>query len=52
MHKTTHDKMNWFKSTYLDYSKSLDILDIGSLDTTDKNFNYRTIFDTPNWNYV
>ncbi|SDA61822.1 methyltransferase domain-containing protein [Methanobrevibacter millerae] len=52
MHKTTHDKMLWFKNIYLNSSKDLDILDIGSLDTSGKNYNYRSIFDLPNWNYV
>lgn len=51
MHKTTYDKMLWFKNTYLDSSKDLKILDIGSLDTTGKNYNYKSIFDSPNWNY-
>lgn len=52
MHKTTYDKMLWFKNTYLTNSNDLDILDIGSLDTTKKNYNYKSIFDLPNWNYV
>lgn len=43
--------MTWFKNKYLDKNNSLDILDIGSLDNTGKNFNYKTIFDSPNWNY-
>lgn len=52
MHKTTHDKMLWFKNIYLNSSKDLNILDIGSLDTTGKNYNYRSIFDSSNWNYT
>lgn len=52
MHKTTYDKMLWFKNTYLNSSNDLDILDIGSLDTSNKNYNYRSIFDLSNWNYV
>lgn len=51
MHKTTYDKMLWFKNTYLNSSNDLNILDIGSLDTTGKNFNYKSIFESPNWNY-
>jgi len=51
MHKSTHDKMLWFKNTYLDSSDDLNILDIGSLDTTGKNYNYKSIFDSPNWKY-
>ena len=52
MHKTTYDKMLWFKNIYLNDLNGLNILDIGSLDTTGKNFNYKSIFDLPNWNYV
>ena len=52
MHKTTYDKMLWFKNTYLNSSNDLDILDIGSFDATGKNYNYKSIFDLPNWNYV
>lgn len=51
MHKTTYDKMLWFKNIYLNDSKSMNILDIGSLDLTGKNYNYRSIFNVPNWNY-
>ena len=51
MHKTTYDKMFWFKNTYLDSSDDLKILDIGSLDTTGKNYNYKSIFNSSNWNY-
>lgn len=51
MHRSSYDKMIWFKNKYLKNKYSLDILDIGSLDTTGKNFNYRNIFDSPNWNY-
>lgn len=52
MHKTTYDKMLWFKNVYLDNSNSLSILDIGSLDTTGRDYNYKSIFDVPNWNYT
>ncbi len=52
MHKTTYDKMLWFKNIYLNDLNGLNILDIGSLDTTGKNFNYKSIFDSPDWNYV
>ena len=52
MHKTTYDKMLWFKNIYLNDSKKLNILDIGSLDTTGKNYNYGSIFNVPNWNYT
>ena len=44
--------MLWFKNIYLNSSSDLDILDIGSLDTSGKNYNYKSIFDSPNWNYV
>ena len=52
MHKTSYEKMLWFKNTYLDTSLSLSILDIGSLDNTGNDFNYKSIFKVPNWNYV
>lgn len=52
MHKTTYDKMLWFKNIYLNSSDDLKILDIGSLDTSGKNYNYKSIFDLPNWNYT
>ena len=52
MHKTTYDKMLWFKNIYLNDLNGLNILDIGSLDTTGKNFNYKSIFDSSDWNYV
>lgn len=51
MHKTTYDKMFWFKNIYLDTSLDLKILDVGSLDTSGKNYNYRSIFNLPNWEY-
>lgn len=52
MHKTTYDKMLWFKNHYLNGLNGLNILDIGSLDTTGKNYNYKSIFDLSDWNYV
>ena len=52
MHKTTHNKMKWFKDTYLNKNESLEILDVGSLDTSGKNFNYKSIFNENNWNYT
>lgn len=52
MHKSTYNKMLWFKNIYLNSSDPLNILDIGSLDNTGKNYNYRTIFDNSNWNYT
>lgn len=51
MHKSTYDKMNWFKSTFLDKNNTLDILDVGSLDR-EGNKNYKSIFNEHNWNYV
>ena len=32
MQKNSHDKMEWFKNSYLDTSNKLNILDVGSLD--------------------
>lgn len=51
MHKNSYLKMKWFKNTYLDTSKKLNILDIGSLDKTG-NFNYSTLFNEKEWNYT
>lgn len=44
MHKSSHDKMSWFKNTYLNDNDFLDILDVGSLDTSGTNYNYKSIF--------
>lgn len=52
MHKTTYNKMSWFKDNYLNYNDSLTILDVGSLDTSGKDFNYKSIFNNPKWKYV
>ena len=52
MHSSSYNKMLWFRNIYLDVSDSLNILDIGSLDTTGKNYNYKSIFNIPNWNYT
>lgn len=43
--------MKWFKNTYLDTSKKLNILDIGSLDKTG-DFNYSTLFNEKEWGYT
>lgn len=51
MHKSSYDKMNWFKNTYLNDEDVLDILDVGSLDTSGTNYNYKSIFNNPNWSY-
>ena len=52
MHKSSHDKMNWFKNTYLNSNDALEILDVGSLDTSGNNYNYKSIFNNPNWTYT
>ncbi len=52
MHKSTYKKMNWFKNNYLNIENSLNILDIGSLDSSGNNYNYKSIFDINNWNYT
>ena len=52
MHKSSHDKMNWFKNTYLSGNDALEILDVGSLDTSGNNYNYKSIFNNPNWTYT
>jgi len=51
MHENSHSKMEWFKNTYLNTSRKLDILDVGSLDSNG-NYNYSDIFDEEKWTYV
>ena len=51
MHKNSHDKMEWFKNTYLSTNEKLDILDVGSLDGKG-NYNYSDIFNEQNWTYT
>ncbi len=51
MHKNSHLKMEWFKNTYLNTSKKLNILDVGSLDIHG-TYNYSDIFDEKNWTYT
>lgn len=51
MHKSSHSKMEWFKNTYLDKSRHLEVLDVGSLDPNG-NYNYSDIFNEANWNYT
>ncbi|WP_407423089.1 class I SAM-dependent methyltransferase [Methanobrevibacter sp.] len=51
MHKNSHSKMEWFKNTYLNTSKKLDILDVGSLDSNG-DYNYSDIFDEEKWTYT
>lgn len=52
MHKSSYEKMKWFKNTYLKDNNYLNILDIGSLDTEGKDFNYKSIFNNENWEYT
>lgn len=52
MHKSSHDKMRWFKDNYLNYNTVLNILDVGSLDTSGNNYNYKSIFNAHNWTYT
>lgn len=51
MHKNSYLKMKWFKENYLDSTKNLNILDVGSL-SGDTDYNYSNIFNEKNWNYV
>ena len=51
MHKNSHDKMEWFKKTYLSTNEQLNILDVGSLDGSG-DYNYSDIFNEENWNYT
>ena len=50
MQENTYSKMIWFKDNYLCTEEQLRILDVGSLDKYG-HYNYRDIFDCPNWNY-
>lgn len=52
MHKSSYNRMSWFKNMYLNDFDTLNILDVGSLDDTGSNFNYKSIFNKSNWNYV
>jgi SAM-dependent methyltransferase len=49
MHQHSHDLMKYFVDTYLDKSKELDILDVGSYDI---NGNFRGLFVNPKWKYT
>lgn len=51
MHKSSHDKMLWFKNNFLDKNNYLKILDVGSLDTSKDNYNYKSIFNEAKWSY-
>lgn len=48
MHQSSLDKMKKFRDTYLDPSKALKILDVGSLDV---NGTYAQLFQETNWVY-
>lgn len=52
MHKSSYEKMKWFKNTYLKDNDYLNILDIGSLDTKGEDYNYKSIFNYKNWKYT
>jgi FkbM family methyltransferase len=43
--------MKWFRDNFIDHTKELEILDIGSLNSTNDNFNYKSLFSNPKWNY-
>lgn len=51
MHKNSYSKMKWFKETYLNNDDKLEILDVGSIDSS-KEFKYKDIFNEENWNYT
>ena len=51
MHKNAYSLMKWFKDNYLNAEDSLEILDIGSIDSTNE-FDYKKIFNQSNWNYT
>lgn len=51
MHKSSYDKMESFKETYLDSEDDLRILDIGSFDPSKPPYNHRKMFNNPKWTY-
>ena len=51
MHKSSMLKMKYFKNNYLDPSKELKILDVGSFDKTG-NYNYGQVLNEKNWTYT
>jgi SAM-dependent methyltransferase len=48
MHEESFELMKYFVERYLDKSKMLEILDIGSFDV---NGSYKSLFQNLNWNY-
>lgn len=51
MHESSYSKMEWFKNSFLSMHKNLKILDVCSLDDYGY-YNFQTIFNCPNWNYI
>ena len=51
MHQSSFLAMEKFKNQYLDIKATLDILDIGSFDSNQEQFNYSILFNEKNWNY-
>ncbi|MDD5226810.1 MAG: class I SAM-dependent methyltransferase [Candidatus Omnitrophica bacterium] len=49
MHDSSFQEMKFFVERYLDRSRELSVLDIGSKDV---NGSYRRLFDSPNWKYT
>lgn len=50
MHRSSYQKMQYFKDTYLNPNDEIKILDIGSFDK-DGNYNYGLILNEKNWTY-
>ncbi|MEE0902681.1 MAG: class I SAM-dependent methyltransferase [Methanobrevibacter sp.] len=50
MHRSSYQKMQYFKETYLNPNDELKILDIGSFDK-DGNYNYGLILNENKWTY-
>lgn len=49
MHRSSKKRMGEFVQKYLDHSRKLRILDVGSYDI---NGSYKELFTSPNWEYV
>ena len=50
MHRSSYQKMQYFKDTYLNPNDEMKILDIGSFDK-DGNYNYGLILNEKKWTY-
>lgn len=52
MHKTSMNAMKIFINKYLDKTKELTILDVGSLQCDESSETYKKLFDSNKWHYL